>query len=75
MKQYASYMFYRGYFYCCHTEKVHESTTSNVVSSCAGVQYMSAPSSSHPKRPEVGDEPRQRAGLGTEGAGFCQMIM
>lgn len=54
----------------------HESTISHVVSSFAGVQCMSAPSLSHSKRAELGDDVKcQRAGLGTEGVGFCQMIM
>lgn len=55
--------------------QVHESTVSNVVSSFAGVQFMSAPSLSRSNRAALGDDHCQRAGLGTEGLGFCQMIM
>lgn len=52
-----------------------EDTISYAVSSSAGVQHMSAPSLSHSKRAELGDERCQSAELGTEGVGFCQMIM
>lgn len=40
-----------------------------------GIQYMSAPSVSHDERAGQGGGQCQRAGLGTEGVGFCQMIM
>lgn len=53
----------------------HESIISNAVSRPAAVKCMSAPSLSHFKRAELGDEQYQRAGLGTAGVAFCQMIM
>lgn len=51
-----------------------EDTISYVVSSSAGEQHVCSIFISF-QRAELGDECCQSAELGTEGVGFCQMIM
>lgn len=52
-----------------------EDNISYVVLSSVDLQHTSVPSSFHSKGAKIGDEHRHKAEVGTEGEGFCQMIM